>query len=177
VEKPASFVSDTAIVGVNLIRKSSLLFTCLDRMMAGGRRTAGEFQLTDALAMMVEEGARLVPFEVDHWFDCGAPESLLETNRHLLGRLPAPAARPGVILVPPVFVAADADLRNSVVGPFVSVGDGVTVVDSVIRDAILADGCTVRGCFLEHSMIGEHAVVEAGARHLNVGDSSEVRMF
>ena len=48
-EKPAEFVSDLAIVGVNYIRRSRLLFECLDGLMKDGQRTRGEFQLTDAL--------------------------------------------------------------------------------------------------------------------------------
>ena len=58
LEKPEIHVSDRAIVGVNLVNTSSLLFQCLDELMANDLRSRGEFQLTDALQGMVDQGRR-----------------------------------------------------------------------------------------------------------------------
>jgi glucose-1-phosphate thymidylyltransferase len=82
-----------------------------------------------------------------------------------------------VILVPPVFVSESAVIEKSVLGPYVSVGDGARVSDAVIRDSIIGEGARVDGCFLERSLVGANAVVEAGPRKLNVGDSSEVSLY
>ncbi len=177
VEKPDTYVSDLAIVGINFIRNSSLLFSCLDTMIQKNRRTRGEYQLTDAFSLMVESGAELKTFLVDNWFDCGAPESLLDTNRHLLGHLSLPGPRENTVLVPPVFVAESASVSHSVIGPYVSVGDGAVVQDALIRDSIIGEGAHVSGCFLERSLVGAHALVKEGPRTLNVGDSSEVRLY
>lgn len=177
VEKPDHYVSDQAMVGLNLIRDSDRLFACLEEIIDAGQRTRGEFQLTDAFARMVERGAHLHAFKVDNWFDCGVTESLLETNRHLLGRLGPAKPREGVILIPPVFVADSAVVTDSVVGPHVSIGENARVSDSVIKDSIIGVGAQVAGCYLHESLIGDNAVVEAGARKLNVGDSSEVRLY
>lgn len=177
VEKPDHFVSDQAMVGVNLIRDSDLLFSCLNEIMTQNLRTRGEFQITDAFALMVKRGAHLHAFPVENWFDCGVTESLLETNRHLLERLDPAKAREGVILIPPVYVADSACVENSVVGPHVSVGENARITNSVIKDSIIGAGAQLAGCYLEQSLIGDHAVVETGARQLNVGDSSEVRLY
>ena len=177
VEKPEHFVSDMAMVGVNLIRDSASLFDCLGRMISDGKKSRGEYQIADAFGMMVEGGAHLHAFTVDNWFDCGVTESLLETNRHLLGRLSDPSPRDGVILIPPAYVAESAVVTNSVVGPHVSVGENVRISDSIIKDSIIGAGAQVDGCYLHKSLIGDNAIVEAGARQLNVGDSSEVRLY
>lgn len=177
VEKPESFVSNTAIVGVNLIRDSARIFSCLDRLVAGDVRTQGEYQLTDAFSMMVGEGAHLEAFAVDNWFDCGAPDTLLATNRHLLGRMPVPSARDGVVIEPPVHIASSASITRSVIGPYVSVGEGAVIHESVVRDSIVGAGAHLKGCNLEHSLIGDHAVVESGCRRLNVGESSQVSLY
>jgi glucose-1-phosphate thymidylyltransferase len=177
VEKPDHFVSNQAMVGVNLIRDSAGLFSCLKEMITQGKKTRGEFQLTDAFGMMVERGSHLHAFPVDNWFDCGVTESLLETNRHLLGRLAPATPRDGVTLIPPVFVADSACVENSVVGPHVSVGENARVRNSVIKDSIVGAGAQLDGCYLHKSLIGDNAVVETGARQLNVGDSSEVRLY
>ena len=34
-------------------------------------RNHGEYQVTDALQMMIDRGASFSPFEIDEWFDCG----------------------------------------------------------------------------------------------------------
>ena len=131
VEKPEAFVSNRAIVGINYIRNSQLLFSCLESMIQSDLRTRGELQLTDAFSMMVERGAHLSTFAVDSWFDCGAPDSLLKTNQNLLRRLPDPTPREDVILIPPVFVSESASVTRSILGPDVSVGDGAVVVDAI----------------------------------------------
>jgi len=177
VEKPESFVSDLAIVGVNYIRDSAALFRALDAIISKDLRTRGEYQLTDALNVMVEGGAVLNTFDVQGWFDCGAPDTLLATNRHLLGRQPAPERRDSAILIPPVYIAPSATVENSVIGPHVSVGDDAVVTDALVRDAIIGEGARVTGCFLEQSLVGANAVVESGPRRLNVGDSSEVSLY
>ena len=177
VEKPETFVSDTAIVGVNLIRDSERLFACLDRLIVDDVRSRGEFQLTDAFGLMVDEGARMEAFTVDNWYDCGAPESLLETNRHLLGRIPPLEPREGVVIVPPVHIDPSADITRSIIGPYVSVGEDARIAESVLRDTIVGTGAHLTGCNLDQSLIGDHATVEAGRRRLNVGDSSQVSLY
>ena len=147
VEKPEHFVSDQALVGVNLIRDSDRLFSCLEEIITKGQRTLGEFQLADAFALMVARGAHLHAFPVHNWFDCGVTESLLETNRHLLGRLGPASPREGVILIPPVYIADSAEVSNSVVGPNVSVGENARISDSVIKDSIIGTWAQVAQFF------------------------------
>ena len=84
VEKPEEPKSNLAIVGLYYITQPRLLVECLDEMIKGNKRTKDEFQLTDALQMMIERGEQMKPFPVEGWFDCGKPETLLSTNQHLL---------------------------------------------------------------------------------------------
>ena len=83
VEKPEDPKSKLAVVGIYFIRKPQVLVDCLKEMIKQNVRTKGEFQLTDALQLMIERGERMKPFTVNGWYDCGKPETLLETNRHL----------------------------------------------------------------------------------------------
>jgi glucose-1-phosphate thymidylyltransferase len=174
VEKPASFVSDLAIPGVNYFRNTGLLFDCLQALMDRGLTTHGEYQATDAYSMMIERGGVLKPFPVEAWFDCGAPEALLETNRHLLRRLPPRDLEGKAILVPPAFVAPSARVEGSVIGPFTSIGEGATVSGAIVRDSIVGANAVVKDCVLDRSLVGNGAVVRGGAQRLNVGDSSEI---
>ena len=176
VEKPAEFVSNLAIVGVNYIRNTPLLYECLRDLMAMGRTTRGEYQLTDAFQMMLERGAVMEPFAVDCWHDCGTSEALLETNRQLLSRCSNTTERPGCIVVPPVWIATSAVVKNAVVGPYVSIAEEADVEVSVIRDSIIGEKARVVSCLLEHSLVGNESLVQGASQRLNVGDSSEISL-
>ena len=106
--------------------------------------------------------------------DCGKPETLLSTNRHLLDKMPSAPTYPGVVVAPPVFISNTARIANSVIGPYATIADGATVRDAVIRNSIVSEDAEVSGALLEDSIIGNNAVVRGNWKHINVGDSSEI---
>ncbi len=174
VEKPAEFVSDLAIVGVNYIRRCRLLFECLDGLMKDGQRTRGEFQLTDALQRMVDGGAQLRTFPVADWFDCGTQEALLATNQALLAGSEPLHVPDGIVVVPPVHIDSTAQVSDAIIGPHVSIGAGARVHRSVVSNSIVGEQATVEGIVIKDSLVGFQAVVTGLAYHLNVGDQSEI---
>jgi glucose-1-phosphate thymidylyltransferase len=174
VEKPEDFVSDLAIVGVNFIQNSGWLFECLNQLMAEDRRNRGEFQLTDALQLMVEQGAHLTTFPVKQWFDCGTQEALLVTNRHLLEGTLAPSHTQDTVIIPPVYIAPTAVVRRSVIGPYVSIGAGAQVDNVIARNMIIGAQAVVEKILLEDTLIGFQAVIKGRASRVNVGDLSEI---
>ena len=178
VEKPDQPTSNLAIVGVYYLTDSKLLFEALDTLVEKDLRTKGEYQLTDALQIMIERGHRIVPFMVDGWYDCGKTETLLETNRELLDRAngTATAIAPGSIIIPPVAIDPSAVIEHSIVGPHASIAARAVVREALVRNSIVNEDAVVEQILLEGSVIGENALVRGNFRHLNVGDSSEVRM-
>lgn len=174
VEKPAEFVSDLAIVGVNHIRRSELLFECLDRLMQDEARTRGEFQLTDGFQRMVDAGARLSTFPVADWFDCGTLQAMLETNQALLAGQAAAPNREDLVIRPPVHIDPTADVGDAIIGPYVSIGAGARIRRAVISNSIIGEQAIVEGIVLEDSLVGYQAVVTGRPHHINVGDLSQI---
>ncbi len=174
VEKPKEFVSDLAIVGINYIKNSKLMFECLQEIIERDVTTRGEYQLTDAFQLMVEKGAHFEVFEVDNWFDCGKPETLLITNRHLLSNGHPDVEIPGSVVIHPVFVSRSAEIVGSIIGPYVSIADGARVRGSIVRNSIVGQSSVVDCCLLESSLIGDNAVMRGSLKRVNVGDSSEI---
>ena len=174
VEKPERPESNWALVGLYYIANGPLLFECLETLVKQGRLTRGEVQLTDALQMLMERGEELRPFPVSGWYDCGNEETLLETNQALLERMATPASREGVVFIPPVALDPTADVGEAVIGPFVSVGPRARIRRAVLRDSIVNGGATVEDSVLDHSVVGENAVVRGAHHRLNVGESSKV---
>jgi glucose-1-phosphate thymidylyltransferase len=174
VEKPTTFVSDLAIVGVNHIRDSRRLYACLGSLIRQDQRTRDEFQVTDAFQAMVDEGAELGTFPVDHWFDCGTREALLATNRIMLDGRTLPDVSADVVIVPPAHIDPTAQVSQCVIGPHVSVGAGACVRQAVVRNSIVGEEAVVENIVLEDSIIGFQAAVTGRPSHLNVGDLSQI---
>ncbi|KAF0127071.1 MAG: nucleotidyl transferase [Elusimicrobia bacterium] len=180
VEKPEKPRTNLAIVGIYSFRNSSQLYGSLQRLVDSGTTTRGEIQFTDAMAMMVRRGHRIKPVKIEGWYDCGKPETLLETNRFILGRGAGGTMRhsvpkaSGTLIVPPVYIAPGAEVRDSIIGPHVSVGPGCRIERSIISDSIINEEAQVSDINLAGSLIGPSAVVLGRRYKLNVGENSEV---
>jgi glucose-1-phosphate thymidylyltransferase len=177
VEKPEKPKSNLAVVGLYYIKQPDLLVECLKDMIKNNTRTKNEFQLTDALQMMIERGEKMKTFLVEGWFDCGKPETLLSTNQHLLGYQPIPSPRKGVVIQPPVFISEKAMVSNAIIGPNATIADNAVIENSIIRNSIISEGATVVNSLLEESLIGANAVVRSNYKRINIGDSSELEFY
>jgi glucose-1-phosphate thymidylyltransferase len=177
VEKPEEPKSNLAVVGLYYIKQPDLLVECLKDMIKNNTRTKNEFQLTDALQMMIERGEKMKTFLVEGWFDCGKPETLLSTNQHLLGYQPIPSPRKGVVIQPPAFISEKAMVSNAIIGPNATIADNAVIENSIIRNSIISEGATVVNSLLEESLIGANAVVRGQYKRINIGDSSELEFY
>lgn len=176
VEKPERPASNMAITGIYFFTHGKPLFDALEEIQRRDIRTKGEFQLTDAMELMVQNGEVLTTFPVAGWYDCGKTETLLETNRVLLSKRNGSPMIPGSVVHHPVSVAPDAVVENCILGPHVSVAAGARLKNAVIRDAIINENATVEDILIEASVVGENAAVRGAFKRLNVGDSSEVNI-
>lgn len=176
VEKPEVPPSNLAIVGLYYIQNTTLLFQSLEKIISSGKRTAGEFQLTDALQLMLEQDEEMRTFLVDGWYDCGKPETLLETNRRLLpvcSHWPIELKDNNIILEP-VYIADSAKVEHSIIGPYASIAEESVIKCSVIRNTIINEKAVVKNVLLDESLIGQAADVNGRMNRLNVGDSSQL---
>ncbi|MBK6766346.1 MAG: NTP transferase domain-containing protein [bacterium] len=175
VEKPENPKSNLVIVGIYLIREAQQLKSSIEMLFERNLTTRGEFQLTDALQLMIEQEIPIRTFPVNNWFDCGKPETLLETNRHLLSKLPAEARQSdGVVIIPPVFIHPEAVIEQAIIGPHATIGQGATVRSAMVRDAILGEGAHVEDALVAGSLVGNNAVVKGSFHRYNLGDSSAI---
>ena len=176
VEKPENPTSNQAIVGLYTFQESEKLFSALDHLFQKGIQTRGEYQLTDALQLLLEDGTEFLSTEIDGWFDCGKPETLLETNRVLLGEEGPISAEGSVVIKEPVAVHPTARLSSCILGPHVTVGRDVVVRGSIVTNSILNLGAEIEDAVLEGSLIGPHAVVKGHGSNLNIGDFSHAEL-
>ncbi|HLE32933.1 MAG TPA: sugar phosphate nucleotidyltransferase [Bacteroidota bacterium] len=177
VEKPEDPKSNLAVVGLYYVAQPQLLVECLKEMIKTNARTKGEFQLTDALQMLIDRGEKMTTFDVEGWYDCGKPETLLKTNQTLLARAPKPKAYESVVVRPPVFISPQATVKDSVIGPNTTIAEGATVENAIIRNSIVSEGAHVSQALLEDSIVGSNALIKGSYKRINIGDSSELEFY
>lgn len=176
VEKPEDPPSNLALVGLYFLRDARELFRAVRHIIENDLATRGEYQITDALERMIQQGAKFEPFVIGDWFDCGKPEAMLETNRKLLEDQVQRPAPEGSVVIAPVSIARGATVESSIIGPWVSLDVGAVVRHSIVRDSIVSAGACVTDSVLEQSLVGVNAVVSGAFHRIDVGDSSEIHL-
>jgi glucose-1-phosphate thymidylyltransferase len=176
VEKPKHPKSNLAIVGLYYFTDISIVKGAVEYIMEKDIKTKNEFQLTDALKYLLDKGEKFKVQRIENWYDCGTVDALIETNRYLLKRTHYHKKRSDSIILPPVFVADSAKISQAIIGPYVSIGDDVTVRNSIVRDSIINRGAVLENALLTESIIGDNAVVKGGYKRLNVSESSLVEI-
>jgi len=178
VEKPQIPKSNMALVGIYVIKESEQLFNCLEDNRRNLVKSRGEYSITDAIECMISNGARFQAFKVQNWFDCGKKETLLESNATLLKKFGGVISKEhhfeNTIIIPPVSIAPGCDIKNSIVGPNVTIGERSNISYSVIRNSIIGSFAHLSDIVLTRSLIGGDTEVKGESRSLNIGDNTEI---
>ncbi len=177
VEKPHIPKSNMALVGVYKIKESDQLFQCLESNIKQGLRSHGEYSLTDALDCMIKMGAKFQSFKVQNWFDCGRKETLLESNALLLKKF-APItdadAFENTVIISPVSIGAGCIIKNSIIGPNVSIGENTILDYSIVQNSIIGSFSNLLDIVLDDSVIGSDTNLRGESRSLNIGDNTSI---
>ncbi len=175
VEKPETFVSNEALVGIYYIRDVAALRKALERLIREDIRTRNEYQLTDALQMMIDCGCKFRTASIQSWLDCGTADSFLETNAKILSSQTVQTYQfEGSRIIPPCYIDASAKIRASVVGPNVSVGPHVVIENSTISDSVISEQTSLVNSEITHSIFGGDSEVKGFKGSLYLGENSKV---
>jgi len=171
VEKPQTSLSNLGIAGVYLIQNGGMLKKAIDHIIAQGITTKNEYQLTDALQVMVEWGEKFKVIDIEHCLDCGTRQTLIETNAYLLNKnQQQPPTVPGSVIIPPVFIDPRAVIKRSIVGPNVHLGKDASVKNSLISNSIVSEGAILSDVVLDQSLIGQMSEVSGAAQQIDTAD-------
>ena len=184
IEKPETAENNLALVGCYYFRRSEDLMSAIEEQMLRDIQLKHEYFLADAVNILLERKKLFRAQQVDAWFDTGTIEATLGTNRHILdgawrsaGVIPS---LPGVEIRPPVFIHGSAQIMNSVIGPYASIGSDCRIIGSSIEDSIIESNCDIRDAALRGSFVGSRVTIVGRGQNqvmtLNIGDDSTVRL-
>jgi len=177
IEKPEEPESNLAAAGVYIINNSKILFESLEEVVNTKGGHGGEYQLTDALQIMVDKGAKIDTFKISKWYDCGRPEMLLRVNKILLkNSCRMNGETENCVIINPVIIEKGCRINDSVIGPFVSMAPGSKVVNSIIKNSIIGMGSEIVEVLLRDSIVGAEAKVFGKGQRLYVGENAEIDM-
>ena len=176
VEKPKTPISRRANIGLYYIRNWKLLYEGIDHVLKQPKNQ-GEYYLTDAFQYMIDKGAKIQVLDVEGWYDAGKIETMIETNQAMLGRgrSKEPRVAGDSSIISPVYIEEGVTLRNSRVGPNVSIGAGSVLEGVEVSHSIIGDRAKISRSVLRNSLVGDDTVLEGVRGEVTVGDHSEVR--
>lgn len=178
VEKPETFVSDLAIIGIYYFKDGAWLKEELKYLIDNNIKEKGEFQLTNALENMKQKGAIFTPGQVNEWLDCGNKNATVHTNQRILELdkkelVSSSVKTENSVIIPPCFIGENVELKNAIIGPHVSIGANTVIKNSVIKNSIIQKDSKIEKKVLKDSMIGNKAILTGSFEDLSLGDFSQ----
>lgn len=179
IEKPQTFVSDLAIIGIYYFNSGEKLMDEINHIMDNEIKVSGEYQLTTALENLRQKGAKFTLGKVDDWMDCGNKNATVETNSKILAyekeemsHFTSTSTIENSLIIPPCFIGENVKIMNSKIGPGVSIGNNTVIINSNIENSLIQENTKINHGNLSNSMIGNSAQYFGVAREISLGDYS-----
>lgn len=174
IEKPQDISNNLALVGFYYFRSGEELINAIEDQMQRKITLKNEYFLADAINILLEKNTKFFTRQVKMWMDAGTPEALLETNRYLLenGNGELPVEKPGLTIIPPVFIPDSAKAESCVIGPYVSLGENCHLENVIASNSIFDEGSHVSNMILKNSLIGREVRLQGRFEEVNIGDHS-----
>ncbi len=182
VEKPKDFVSNLAVIGIYYFKEASLLKDELQKVLDANLTHGGEYQINDGIKAMMEQGKVFVPGKIDEWMDCGNKNVTVETNTRMLNHLSkegmplisSKIKEDNATIIEPCYIGENVTLRNTTIGPNVSLGDNCVVENSTIKNSLIQTNSIIKNAHLDNAMIGNHVIFDGNYTSVSLGDYSVI---
>src|SRR5215212_239098 len=182
IEKPESMDNNLVVVGCYYFKRAEQLLGAIEEQIERDLSFKGEYFLTHTITLMIEKGAKVRTQKSESWLDTGTIEATLDTNKILLNQGKAnivkSETKDGVQFIAPSFVHSSAEISDSVIGPYSSIGPNCRIMNSKITESIVEADCDIQDAVLSRSLVGTQAKVKGRGDQqviqLNVGDNSDI---
>lgn len=183
VEKPKKYISDLAIIGIYYFNDGENLRKELQYLIDNNIKDKGEYQLTNALENMKKKGMKFSTGKVDEWLDCGNKDATVYTNSRVLehnklnNMIDQTAEIINSEIITPCYIGPGSKVKNSKIGPYVSIGEYACITDSMISHTIIQNKSTLLNARIKNSMIGNQVLFNGKSidQEISIGDFCEIK--
>ncbi|MFX0139991.1 MAG: sugar phosphate nucleotidyltransferase [Candidatus Hodarchaeota archaeon] len=184
VEKPKDFISNLAIAGPYLFSNTATLalFKNLKQYIDQSSDKSKEIYLTDSLQDLVNQGFKIATVELKQGIlDFGRPTELLKGNKYLLEQNSSRIEDfqkfnitvERSFLKNPIFIGKNTKIINSVIGPYISIGDDSYIENCILENSVIETKTYLKNIISHNSIIGSNVKVENICKdNLIIGDKS-----
>lgn len=178
VEKPKDNISNKAIIGIYYFKEGKQLKNEIEYLIENQITVGGEYQLTTALENLKNKNLLIKPGKVYEWLDCGNKNATVYTNSKILEfekdekLIDDSIKNENSIIISPCYIGKNVILKSSIIGPFVSVGEGCNVTNTIIKNSIVLTNANIENSILNNSLIGNYSKVKSSSKELALGDYS-----
>ena len=200
IEKPQHPPSNLALVGVYLF--SPAIHNAIANIEPSAR---GELEITDAIQYLIDQQQNVQSFKLEGWWlDTGKKDDLLAANQIILdtclestieGEVDEVSKISGRVSIGkgsrihnttirgPVIIGENCQLENCFIGPYSSIADGTTTIETDIEHSVILKGAKIIGIHqrIVDSLIGERAHLKIAPQHpkalrFMIGDDSQIEL-
>jgi len=181
VEKPKEFVSDLAIIGIYYFKHGAMLREELQYLIDNNIKEKGEFQITNALENLKSKGQKFTTQAIDEWLDCGNKNAVVYATERVLeikddaALIADDLQTKNATIIEPCFIDKNVTIKNSVVGPHVSIGANTRIENSVIQKSVIENDAVIKNVVTANSMLGAHTSYIGKKTELSLSDYSKYK--
>ena len=200
IEKPKIPPSNLALVGVYFF--SHIIHEAIAHIQPS---TRGELEITDAIQCLIDRQSSVMACQLEGWWlDTGKKDDLLEANRlildtylkkSILGIVDSESQVIGRVQIGersriinctirgPVVIGSDCHLENCFIGPYSSIADNVTLIDTDLEHSVVLENAKIVGIHqrIIDSVIGQRAQLTIAPRRpkalrFMIGDDCHIEL-
>lgn len=179
----------THLANAGLYRFTPSIFPAIEKTQRSKR---GEFEITDSIQILIDEGQPVTCHQIGHWMDFSYPWDLLNANEILMAGLesrhsgeieenvvlkgaviigPGTIVRSGTYILGPVIIGQDCDIGpNSFIRASTTIGDNCHIGAAVeVKNSIIMSGSKIPHLnYVGDSIIGQNCNLGAGTKIANL---------
>jgi len=200
IEKPKIPPSNLALVGVYFFLP--IIYDAISLIKPSAR---GELEITDAIQCLIDQKKEVLAYNLDGWWlDTGKKDDLLEANRlildtylkkSILSDIDSKTQITGRVQIGtesqiinctirgPVIIGNNCYLENCFIGPYSSIADNSTLIETDLEHSVVLEGARITGIQqrIIDSLIGQRAQLSIAPRRPKalrflIGDDSQIEL-
>ena len=180
IEKPQKYVSDLAVVGIYYFKDISIIRDELKIHLNDKLNPGKEYLLNYGIEKMIEKKRVFKSQEIETWMDCGTPKLLIESAKKIMSSKIILEENNSFIksgnvkITQPVFIGKNVKIKDSEIGPFVSIGDDTDISNSNIESTLIYKNVKVSNANIKNSILGQYSVYDGSNKEIFLGDYSQI---